>query len=394
MLRPGDILGPYRIERELGRGGAAIVYLAWQQRLERPVALKVLYEHLRGDAGFVERFLFEARAAARLNHPNIITVHDAGHIDGIDYIAMAYVEGETLAAILRRVPGPLPTDFVLSVVGQVAAALDYAHQRGIVHRDVKPSNILVQDNGHVLLTDFGIARAASFTGPITQAGMVLGTPEYMSPEQAAGSAVDGRSDVYSLGIVAYHMLTGRPPFRGETPQATLYAHMHQPLPDPRGINPALPPAVSTVLAMATAKAPERRYATATAFAQALALALTAAPGTAATVLPPAGATRPPGPPGPAPAAAPLWPYVLLGFLLGLAALAFVAWALLRSQPDARPAPIPAPPAVVGGLSATATPTPMGLWPVPTAGSIATACPGCPSPADAWPWSGHRIARPC
>ena len=373
MLRPGDILGPYRIERELGRGGAAIVYLAWQQRLERPVALKVLYEHLRGDVGFVERFLFEARAAARLNHPNIITVHDAGHIDGIDYIAMAYVEGETLADILRRVPGPLPTDFVLSVVAQVAAALDYAHQRGIVHRDIKPSNILVQDNGHVLLTDFGIARAASFTGPITQAGMVLGTPEYMSPEQAAGVAVDGRSDVYSLGIVAYHMLTGQPPFRGETPQATLYAHLQQPLPDPRSLNPALPPAVSTVLAMATAKAPERRYPTATAFAQALALALTAAPGTAATVLPPAaGATRPPGPPGPAPAvAAPLWPYVLLGFLLGLAALAFVAWALLRGQPDAAPAPARSPTAVVGGIPATATPTPMVLLPAPTATPTAT-----------------------
>lgn len=369
MLRPGDILGPYRIERELGRGGAAIVYLAWHQRLERPVALKVLYEHLRGDAGFVERFLFEARAAARLNHPNIITIHDAGHIDGIDYIAMAYVDGETLADILRRVPGPLPTDFVLSVVGQVAAALDYAHQRGIVHRDIKPSNILVQENGHVLLTDFGIARAASFTSQITQAGMVLGTPEYMSPEQAAGLAVDGRSDVYSLGIVAYHMLTGQPPFRGETPQATLYAHLHQPLPDPRGLNPALPPAVSTVLAMATAKAPERRYPTATAFAQALTLALTTTPGTATSVVPPTGpgTPRPPTPPVAAPpAGAPLWLYILLGFLIGLAALAFVTWILLRGQPGAAPIPVPSPTVVIGGILATVTPTPVPLAPLPTA----------------------------
>ncbi len=376
MLRPGDILGPYRIERELGRGGAAIVYLAWHQRLERPVALKVLYEHLRGDTDFVERFLFEARAAARLNHPNIITVHDAGHIDGIDYIAMAYVDGETLADILRRVPGPLPTDFVLSVVGQVAAALDYAHQRGIVHRDIKPSNILVQENGHVLLTDFGIAHAARFAGQITQTGMVLGTPEYMSPEQAAGLAVDGRSDVYSLGIVAYHLLTGQPPFRGETPQATLYAHIHQPLPDPRHLNPALPPAISTVLAMVTAKAPERRYPTATAFAQALALALTAAPEPATAVLSPAGgATRPPGPPGPSPvAAAPLWPYVLLGFLLGLAALAFVAWALLRAQPEATLAPTRPPTVVVGGILATVTPTPIVVLPTPTATPTPTVTP--------------------
>ena len=332
MLRPGDILGPYRIEREIGRGGAAIVYLAYHLRLERPVALKVLYEQLRGDAGFVERFLFEARAAARLDHPNIVAIYDAGAIDGVDYIAEEYVEGESLADILRRMAGPasvgsLPLDFAVSVITQVAAALDYAHQRGIIHRDIKPSNILVRSNGHALLTDFGIARAASMmTG--TQTGMVLGTPEYMSPEQAQGRPVDGRSDIYSLAIVAFHMLTGRPPFRGETPQATLYAHVHQTLPDPRSFNPALTPAVAVVLQAAAAKTPDRRYPTATAFAQALATPVFASSSTTSASPAASPAAR-----GRAPPAAPprngssFWLWAILGFLIGLAVLSFAAWML-------------------------------------------------------------------
>lgn len=381
MLRPGDILGPYRIEREIGRGGAAIVYLAYHLRLERPVALKVLYEQLRGDAGFVERFLFEARAAARLDHPNIVAVYDAGAIDGVDYIAEEYVEGESLADILRRVAGPvpaasmpagpLPLDFAVSVITQVAAALDYAHQRGIIHRDIKPSNILVRSNGHALLTDFGIARAASMmTG--TQTGTVLGTPEYMSPEQAQGRPIDGRSDIYSLAIVAFHMLTGRPPFRGETPQATLYAHVHQTLPDPRSFNPALTPAQAVVLQAAAAKTPDRRYPTATAFAQALATPVFA---TSATTSASPAAARP------QPAAAPphsgsgFWLWAILGFLVGLAVFSFAAWVLLR--PAAAPAPSPAPATTVtvglvstvkapiaGGVLATVTPS-------ATAGTTAT-----------------------
>lgn len=320
MLRPGDLLGPYRIDRELGRGGAAIVYLAYHQRLERPVALKVLYEHLQNDAGFAERFLFEARAAARLNHPNIVAIHDAGQIDGVDYIAMEYVEGESVAEILRRVAGPLPLDFTLSVINQVAVALDYAHQRGVVHRDIKPSNILVRANGHALLTDFGIARAASLT-TATLTGAILGTPEYMSPEQAENRLLDGRSDVYSLAIVADTMLTGRPPFHAETPQATLYAQVHQPLPDPRLANPALAPTLVTVLQAGAAKAADRRYPTATAFAQALS-------GPAATP-PPSPPTPPPRAPAPVqPGSSNLWLYILIGFFLGLAALALTAWALV------------------------------------------------------------------
>lgn len=324
MLRPGDLLGPYRIDRELGRGGAAIVYLAYHQRLERPVALKVLYEHLQNDAAFAERFLFEARAAARLDHPNIVAIYDAGQIDGIDYIAMEYVEGESLAEVLRRVAGPLPLDFTLSVINQVAAALDYAHQRGVVHRDIKPSNILVRANGHALLTDFGIARAATLS-TATLTGAILGTPEYMSPEQVENRPVDGRSDVYSLAIVAYTMLTGRPPFHAEAPQATLYAQVHQPLPDPRLTNPALPFVLAAVLQAGAAKASERRHSTATAFAQALSGPAVAPPS------PPTPPTPPPHPSTPVQSsAANLWLYILIGFLLGLAALALTAWVLVST----------------------------------------------------------------
>ena len=325
MLQPGDLLGPYRIEREIGRGGMAVVFLATHQRLDRPVALKVLYEHLQQNEAFVERFLFEARAAARLDHFNIVRVHDAGRIDGVDYIAMEYVEGESLAEILQRVRGPLPLDFTLSALRQVATALDYAHARGIVHRDVKPSNILVRDNGHVLLTDFGIARAASLSAA-TQTETVLGTPEYMSPEQATGQQVDGRSDVYSLGVVAFHMLTGRPPYRGESAQAILHAHIHQPLPDPLLINPALSRPVAAALVAATEKDPQRRYPTASAFVQALAAAL-ASPSTAIST---PVATDSSGPS--------VWLYVGILFFLLLAAVSFTGYFILQSA--ARPAPPP------------------------------------------------------
>ena len=263
-----ETLGPYRIERELGRGGMAVVYLAYHQRLERYVALKVLHEHLQHDADLVERFLFEARAASRLEHRNIVAVYDAGQADGRDYIAMAYVEGESLADVLKRVDGPLPIDFIISVIDQVSKALDYAHRRGIVHRDIKPSNILVRENGHVLLTDFGIAHAASMGG-LTKDGAVWGTPQYMSPEQAAGLKVDGRSDVYSLGVVCFQMLTGEKPFRSDTAPTTPYAYQNRVLSDPREVNPALPATVAPVLRTSSATDPAQRFPTAGAFAQKL-----------------------------------------------------------------------------------------------------------------------------
>lgn len=319
MFAAGDTLGPYRIEREIGRGGMAVVYLAYHKRLERPVALKVLQEHLQHDAALVDRFRLESRAAARLEHKNIVAVYDAGEADGHDYIAMEYVEGESLADILQRVSAPLPVDFVISVVNQVAGALDYAHQRGIVHRDIKPSNILVRENGHVLLTDFGIAHAASLSS-LTDAGTVWGTPQYMSPEQAAGLAVDGRSDVYSLGILTYQMLAGRKPFQSDTAPVAPYKHVYQQIPDVREANPGLPASVSTVLWTATAKDPQRRYPTAGVFSRSLRTSLQPAPHSVPVVAPSSSGEG--GRSG----------YCLLiaiGALLGLAAVAFVAWGLMR-----------------------------------------------------------------
>ena len=362
MFSPGDTFGLYRIEREIGRGGMAIVYLAYHQWLERPVALKVLQPHLQQDEEVVARFLVEARAAARLEHPNIVAVYDAGVVDDVHYLAMEYIEGETLADVLARVNGPLPNDFVISVISQVASALDYAHRRGVVHRDIKPGNILVQENGKVLLTDFGIAHAVGLHSAEEKVA-VLGTPEYMSPEQASGRQVDGRSDVYSLGIVTYHMLTGRPPFRGEHYREILAAHVHQPLPDPRALNPELPEAVTETLRRAAAKDPEQRYPTAGAFAQALRHVLR--PSRAEPLIAATNKT-------------PVWLYVLIGALLGLAALSLVGWFLIKSNAAGGTPVIP--PAGAPTQEHTAIPpTATAVKPIPPAPAATETPTTTPSP---------------
>ena len=353
-----DTLGPYRIERELGRGGMAVVYLAYHQRLERHVALKVLHEHLQHDADLVERFLFEARAASRLEHRNIVVVFDAGRADGRDYIAMAYVEGESLADVLQRVDGPLPTDFVVSALDQVADALDYAHRRGIVHRDIKPSNILVRENGHVLLADFGIAHAASM-GAFTKSASVWGTPQYMSPEQAAGLKVDGRSDVYSLGIVCYQMLTGEKPFQSDTAPTTPYAYQSRTLPDPRDKNPALPTTVAPILRMATATDPAHRFPTAGVFARTLRSVLLAG--------------GPPVPPKRTKRGLGCWLLLAIGMLLGLAAVSLIAWAMSTDRlPSIGPAP-------TSPVASKITPSPTSL--VPTLVTSSPAFSPTPSPTS-------------
>jgi len=205
-------LGKYKIIEEVGRGGFAAVYKAVDTTLDRTVALKVLAPHLLWDPTFVQRFQWEAKVAANLDHPHIVTIHEVSQIEGVYLIAMQFLEGRTLSQILEA-EGPLPVSQVQAIIEQIASALDYAHARGFVHRDVKPSNIIVSEDGQATLTDFGLVKAGEGT-KLSTTGVVFGTPEYMSPEQAEGEKLDARSDVYSLGVVLFEMLAGRPPLRG------------------------------------------------------------------------------------------------------------------------------------------------------------------------------------
>ncbi|MBN1137623.1 MAG: protein kinase [Anaerolineae bacterium] len=236
----------------------AIVYKAFQPSLRRYVALKVLPDYFQADPEFVARFQREARAAAQLSHPNVVTIYDVGEQAGIHYIAMEYLEGGSLLDRLAR--GPLSPEEALQIVEQVGGALDFAHSRGLIHRDIKPGNILFSADGRPKVTDFGIARAGD-TSRLTRSGTLLGTPEYMSPEQAQGRPVDHRSDLYALGVILYEMLTGRVPFQADTPHAIVYALIHQPPLPPRQLRPDLSSAMEAVLLKALAKQPNERFQT-------------------------------------------------------------------------------------------------------------------------------------
>jgi predicted Ser/Thr protein kinase len=249
-------LGPYQIVEELGRGGMAVVYKAWQPGLERYVALKVLPEYFQHDPDFLARFHREAKAAAQLSHPNIVHVYDTGQANGAHYIAMEYVEGGSLRDRLAR--GAMSLEEAQGVLDGVAAALDHAHSRGLVHRDIKPGNILFTADGRAKVTDFGIAHAADGT-QLTRTGMILGTPEYMAPEQAGGERVDYRVDLYALGVVLYQMLTGQAPYRGTTPHATLHAVIYESPTPPRQVRPELSVAVESVILKSLAKQPAERF---------------------------------------------------------------------------------------------------------------------------------------
>src|SRR2546423_679358 len=259
----------YAIDRELGHGGMATVYLAQDLKHGRAVAIKVLRPELAAALG-AERFLREIEIAARLTHPHILPLHDSGEAGGFLYYVMPFVQGESLRDRLNREP-QLPVEEAVRIGRDVASALSYAHSHDVVHRDIKPENILFS-GGEAVVADFGIARAIVAAGAeqLTDTGLAVGTPGYMSPEQATAAAqLDGRSDVYSLGCVLYEMLAGHPPFLGTTAQEILARHTLDPVPPLRPIRPELPAAVDRAVGKALAKAPADRFATAAAFSQAL-----------------------------------------------------------------------------------------------------------------------------
>jgi eukaryotic-like serine/threonine-protein kinase len=249
----------YVIKRKLGSGGMADVYLAEDQELGRRVALKLLDERHASDEQFVERFRREAQSAAGLNHPNIVSIFDRGRAEGTYYIAMEYLDGRTLKELLIR-NGPTPIPIAIDYARQILGALSFAHRNGIIHRDIKPHNIIVGTDGRLKVTDFGIARSG--TSQMTEAGSIVGTAQYLSPEQARGAPVDPRSDLYSLGIVLYEMLTGKVPFTGDTPVEIAMKHLSQVPEPPSTLRPEVPHDLDAVVVRALAKDPDQRYASA------------------------------------------------------------------------------------------------------------------------------------
>ena len=252
--------GRYQIVRHLARGGMAEVYLARDLLLDRPVALKVLFPEFATDRSFVERFRREARSAANLNHPNIVSIYDWGEEEGTYFIVMEYVDGLTLRDVIRR-QGPLMASRAAEIGADIAAALQFAHVGGVIHRDVKPGNVLITTS-QVKVTDFGIARAGDPAESLTQAGAVMGTATYFSPEQAQGHVVDPRTDVYSLGVVLYEMVAARPPFTGDNPVSIAYQHVREEPVPPSQHNPDVPPVFDAIVAKAMAKNRANRYSSA------------------------------------------------------------------------------------------------------------------------------------
>ena len=276
----GTVLGTCTLQQLIGQGGMGAVYLAQQSRPRRQVAVKVLLpatalkpQHL---AAFLERFRRETDAAASLEHPNIMPVYEYGERDGLAYLVMPYVSGGTLRDVMER-EGQILLPKSVNYLEQLAAALDFAHARGVVHRDIKPANILLTPEGRLLLTDFGLVKIVTEEGQmlvrLTGAGAPVGTPDYMSPEQVMGDEVDGRADLYSLGIILFQMVTGTTPFQGETPMQIAAQQLHAQPPTPRRFRPDLPVAVEQVILKALSKRPSDRYANGFELATAFRLAL-------------------------------------------------------------------------------------------------------------------------
>lgn len=262
-------LGRFELVSEIGRGAMGIVYKAKDPMLERTVAIKTINLTMDKDGAemYEKRFYQEARAAGGLNHPNIVTIYDIGRSESLCYMAMEFIEGAELRTLL--LPGkPLPVQKALSIAAQVAEGLAYAHERGVVHRDIKPANIMVPETGPVKITDFGIARMRT-SNVQTQTGMMMGSPKYMSPEQVIGKRADHRSDLFSLGVILYEMLTGAAPFTGESVNAVMYQIVNFVPPAPSAINPATPPALDAIVARMLAKALDERAQSAAEIARGL-----------------------------------------------------------------------------------------------------------------------------
>lgn len=396
----GKQFGPYQIVAPLGKGGMATVYKAYQPGMERYVAVKVLPRYFAHDPQLAGRFQQEAKVLASLQHPHILPIFDFGEAHDHTYIVMPFIKNGTLADWLQGQPLPLPE--IQRIITQVADALDYAHGQGLIHRDVKPSNILMDERGNCLLSDFGIVKLLEGSAEFTTASSTVGTPKYMSPEQGLGDPLDRRSDVYALGVILYEMNTGRAPFDAETPMAMMFKHVNASLPAPRQVNPDLPVAIEEVIQKALAKNPDDRYATTKEMAQALQAATPEAAANAAlgneaqamefsptlALPPPGGLPRPSAskPKRLEPATRVIRFFVISGLVIGLG---LVSWWIFWAQANAdnplatqtapatvaqvvaptntQPASQVAPPLTVTPTSAPATPPPTRtLAPSPTA----------------------------
>jgi serine/threonine-protein kinase len=261
--------GKYKIERMVGKGGMGAVFLAHDLTLDREVAIKVLPPDISQDPKVIQRFQQEAKTAAKLDHTNIIPIYRVESEGGLNYFVMKYIAGTSLEDVLEQKQAPLTADYIQRVLWEAACALGHAHQRGIVHRDVKPANIMFDHDGRVMLTDFGISKALQAASGFTGTGMIIGTPHYMAPEQAKGQQVDGRADQYSMGVVGYRMITGQLPFGGDSVHTILYKHIFEPAPRTSSIRQDMPPHLSEAISRALAKEPEQRYPTMEDFATAV-----------------------------------------------------------------------------------------------------------------------------
>lgn len=411
----GTVLDTYEIQALLGKGGMSLVYRGFDHNLQRPVAIKILSDVVAHQPGFADRFRQEARLLAGLQHPHIVQVYDFGEQDGYTYMVQELLPGPTLEQRLAELETHglrLQHQDVVMIITQLASALDAAHAAGVIHRDVKPSNVMWNRHGNLVLTDFGIAKNLFSSAHQTQTGAVIGTPNYLSPEQAQGLPLTPASDIYALGVVAYELITGQVPFSAQTPMSVVLDHIQKPPPPLRQVRPEVPAAVEDVVQRALHKDPAARYASAAAFAQALAKAWTASPGSKTVALDvharttslwggvpasasPRVAAPPPTPaavvpPAQPPAAPPARrPRALLPILGGVLGLLFLCGALLAfaggRRADADTAPTSAPAAAGAPDVQTATPDPPTATPdPPTATALPPTAPPIPPTATAIP----------